>query len=164
MVRSHKGGMAKKRVRPFVLFFHRRAAPARCAAIPTWRRRWAVGAFGARPDAYILRRTEAALVPYNGLCHSHKRQGSVINACAQQGTVLCVCDSLISVPLVFCLSNTVDFFVVPASRPPLRSVHEAIDGQLHCFDPWQRGNRGEREERRRKAPCCSATLHRNSFR
>ena len=88
MVRSHKGGMAKKRVRPFVLFFHRRAAPARFAAIPTWRRRWAVGALGARPDAYTLRLTEAALVPYNGLCHSYKRQGSVINACAQQGTVL----------------------------------------------------------------------------
>ena len=31
MIRSHKGGMAKKRVRPFVLFFHRRAAPARFA-------------------------------------------------------------------------------------------------------------------------------------
>ena len=69
-------------------FFHRRAAPARFAAIPTWRRRWAVGAFGARPDAYTLRLTEAALVPYNGLCLSYKRQGSVINACAQQGTVL----------------------------------------------------------------------------
>ena len=68
--------------------FHRGAAPARFAAIPTWRRRWAVGAFGARPDAYTLRLTEAALVPYNGLCHSYKRQGSVINACAQQGTVL----------------------------------------------------------------------------
>ena len=88
MVRSHKGGMAKKRVRPFVLFFHRGAAPARFAAIPTWRRRWAVGALGARPDAYTLRLTEAALVPYNGLCLSYKRQGSVINACAQQGTVL----------------------------------------------------------------------------
>ena len=71
-----------------VFFFHRRAAPARFAAIPTWRRRWAVGALGARPDAYTLRRTEAALVPYNGLCHSYKRQGSVINACAQQGIVL----------------------------------------------------------------------------
>ena len=71
-----------------LFFFHRRAAPARFAAIPTWRRRWAVGALGARPDAYTLRRTEAALVPYNGLCHSYKRQGSVINACAQQGTVL----------------------------------------------------------------------------
>ena len=58
----------------FVLFFHRRAAPARFAAIPTWRRRWAVGALGARPDAYTLRRTEAALVLHNGLCHSHKRQ------------------------------------------------------------------------------------------
>ena len=56
MVRCQKGGMAKKRVSPFVLFFHRRAAPARFAAIPTWRRRWAVGALGARPDAYTLRR------------------------------------------------------------------------------------------------------------
>ena len=55
-------------------FFHRRAAPARFAAIPTWRRRWAVGALGARPDAYTLRRIEAALVLHNGLCHSHKRQ------------------------------------------------------------------------------------------
>ena len=81
-------GSDTKRAVHFVLFFHRRAAPARFAAIPTWRRRWAVGALGARPDAYTLRRTEAALVPYNGLCHSYKRQGSVINACAQQGTVL----------------------------------------------------------------------------
>ena len=47
--------------------FHRRAAPARFAAIPTWRSRWAVGALGARPDAYTLRRIEAALVLHNGL-------------------------------------------------------------------------------------------------
>ena len=55
-------------------FVHRRAAPARFAAIPTWRRRWTVGALGARFDVYTLRRTEAALVLHNGLCHSHKRQ------------------------------------------------------------------------------------------
>ena len=58
----------------FCFVFHRRAAPARFAAIPTWRRRWVVGALGARPDAYTLRRIEAALVLHNGLCHSHKRQ------------------------------------------------------------------------------------------
>ena len=67
-------GSDTKRAVHFVLFFHRRAAPARFAAIPTWRRRWAVGALGARPDAYTLRRIEAALVLHNGLCHSHKRQ------------------------------------------------------------------------------------------
>ena len=58
----------------FILFFHRRAAPARFAAIPTWRRRWVVGALGARPDAYTLRRIEAALVMHNGFCHAHTRQ------------------------------------------------------------------------------------------
>ena len=57
----------------FVLFFHRRAAPARFAAIPTRRRRWVVGALGARPDAYTLRRIAGALVLLNGLCHAHKR-------------------------------------------------------------------------------------------
>ena len=55
-------------------FVHRRAAPARFAAIPTWRRRWVVGALGARPDAYTFRRIEAALVMHNGYCHAHKRQ------------------------------------------------------------------------------------------
>ena len=49
-----------------LFFFHRRAAPARFAAIPTWRRRWAVGALGARPDTYTLRRIEVALVLHNG--------------------------------------------------------------------------------------------------
>ena len=53
--------------------FHRPAASARCAAIPTWLRRWAVGALGARPDAYTLRRIAGALVLHNGLCHAHKR-------------------------------------------------------------------------------------------
>ena len=67
-------GSDTKRAVHFVLFFHRRAAPARFAAIPTWRRRWAVGALGARPDAYTLRRIEAALVMHNGFCHAHKRQ------------------------------------------------------------------------------------------
>ena len=56
-----------------VLFFHRRAASARFAAIPTWLRRWAVGALGARPDAYTLRRIAGALVLLNGLCHARKR-------------------------------------------------------------------------------------------
>ena len=41
---------------------------------PAWRRRWAVGAFGARPDTYTLRRIEVALVLHNGFFHSHKRQ------------------------------------------------------------------------------------------
>ena len=53
--------------------FHRPAASARCAAIPTWLRRWAVGALGTRPDAYTLRRIAGALVLLNGLCHAHKR-------------------------------------------------------------------------------------------
>ena len=67
-------GSDTKRAVHFVLFFHRRAAPARFAAIPTWRRGWAVGVPGARFDAYSLRRTEAALVLHNGLWLSHKRQ------------------------------------------------------------------------------------------
>ena len=36
----------------FVLFFHRRAAPARFAAIPTWRRGWAVSWKGVQAAGF----------------------------------------------------------------------------------------------------------------